>query len=234
MISVAVRTFIIYIALNITLRVLGKRQIGELEIAELVSTLLLSELATIAISDPSAPLAFSLIPIMLIIFLELLTSDIKNRSPILKRIFEGTPGVLIKRGVLDQAELRRMRISVEELMSAFRLQGVVSINEVYYAILEQNGQLSIVLRKKNQAPTAEELSLPVKETGISHAIIVDGLVKPLELKASGRTERWLHSVLAKRGIKSEDVFLLAVDDGDEVVCIPKEKRIYSKKKGRKK
>lgn len=232
MITVAIRTFIIYIALNITLRVLGKRQIGELEIAELVSTLLLSELATTAISDPAVPLAFSLLPIMLIMSFELLTSDIKNRSPVLKRIFEGRPGVLIRRGVLDQTALRKMRISVEELLSAFRLQGIVSIKDVYYAILEQNGQLSVILRKEKQPPTVEELSLPLKETGISHAIIVDGQIKREELIASGRTEAWLSNALRTRGIAAKDVFLLAVDDGGEIACIPRERK--DNKKGRKK
>ena len=230
MITVLLRTFIIYVALNITLRLLGKRQIGELEIGELVSTLLLSELATTAISDPSVPLAFSLIPIILIMSFELLTSDIKNRSPILKRIFEGTPGVLIRRGVLDQNALKRMRVSVEELLSAFRLQGIVSISQVYYAILEQNGQLSVILRKEEQQPSAKDIQLPVKETGIAHAIIVDGAIKREELSASGRTERWLTNALEKRGVSAKDVFLFAVDDGGEVTCILKE----IPKKGRKK
>ena len=231
MITVAIRTFIIYVSLNITLRVLGKRQIGELEISELVSTLLLSELATTAISDPSVPLAFSMLPIMLIMSFELLTSDVKNRSPVLKRIFEGRPGVLIRRGVLDQSALRKMRISVEELLSAFRLQGIVSISDVYYAILEQNGQLSVILRKEKQPPAAEDLSLPLKETGISHAIIVDGQIKKEELTASGRTEAWLNNALRARGITANEVFLLAVDDGGEIACIPREK---NNKKGRKK
>ena len=230
MITVVIRTFIIYVALNITLRILGKRQIGELEIAELVSTLLLSELATVAISDPSVPLAFSLLPVILIMSLELLVSDVKNRSPILKRIFEGTPGVLIRRGVLDQNALRKMRISVEELLSAFRLQGIVSIADVYYAILEQNGQLSVILRKEKQPPAAEDLSLPLKETGIAHAVIVDGQVKREELTASGRTERWLDRTLHTRGAAVKDVFLLSVDDGGEVTCILKQKK---DKKGRK-
>lgn len=224
MITVAIRTFIIYVILNITLRVLGKRQIGELEIAELVSTLLLSELATTAISDPSVPLLFSLLPILLIMSLELLTSDIKNRSPLLKRIFEGSPGVLIRRGVLDQTALKKMRISVEELLSAFRLQGIVSISDVYYAILEQNGQLSVVLRKEKQPPTAEDLGTPLKETGISHAIIVDGRIKKEELTASGRTERWLKNALSSRGAEAGEIFLFAVDDGGEIVCIPREKK----------
>lgn len=232
MITVAIRTFLIYLSLNIALRILGKRQIGELEIGELVSTLLLSELATTAISDPSVPLSFSLLPVLLIMSFELLTSDIKNRSPILKRIFEGSPGVLIRRGVLDQNELRRMRISVEELLSAFRLQGVVSIADVYYAILEQNGQLSVVLRKEKGQPTCRELGLSVKETGISHAVIVDGEIKKEELRASGRTEAWLKGALRVQGVSPEEVFLFAVDDGGEVVCIPKKNT--NNIKGRKK
>lgn len=231
MITVAIRTFLIYLFLNIALRILGKRQIGELEIGELVSTLLLSELATTAISDPSVPLSFSLLPVLLIMSFELLTSDIKNRSPILKRIFEGSPGILIRRGVLDQNELRRMRISVEELLSAFRLQGVVSIADVYYAILEQNGQLSVVLRKEKEQPTCKELGLSVKETGISHAVIVDGEIKREELRASGRTEAWLKGALHAQGVSPKEVFLFAVDDGGEVVCIPKKTNNI---KGRKK
>lgn len=231
MITVILRTFIIYIALNLTLRILGKRQIGELEIGELVSTLLLSELATTVISDTSVPLAYSILPITLIMSFELLTSDIKNRSPLLKRIFEGTPGVLIRRGVLDQEALKKMRISVEELLSAFRLQGIVSISQVYYAILEQNGQLSVILRKEEQQPSVKDMHLSVKETGIAHAIIVDGEFKQKELIASGRTERWLHGALRARGTAIEDIFLFAVDDGGEVTCILKDKK--QKKKGKK-
>jgi uncharacterized membrane protein YcaP (DUF421 family) len=224
MITVAIRTFFIYIILNVTLRVLGKRQIGQLETTELVSALLLSELATVAISDATLPIAFSLIPVLLLMSFELLTSDIKNRNPFLKRLFEGSPGVLIERGVLDKAALKRMRISVEELLCAFRLQGVVSIDEVYYAILEQNGQLSVILKKEKQQPTIEELATPYKETGISHAIIVDGRIKKAELSASGRTERWLQNALSSRGVTSDEVFLLAVDDGGSITMIKKEEK----------
>ena len=224
MITIALRTLLIYIILNVTLRILGKRQIGELEIPELVTTLLLSELATTVISDPSLPFYYSLIPIVLITSFELLVSVIKNKSAFLKRLFEGSPGVLICRGVLDQKELKRMRVSVEELLAAFRLQGIVSIADVYYAILEQNGQLSVILRKECQQPSVKELGLSLKETGISHAIVVDGQIKREELTASGRTERWLKNALAAEALSLSEVFLLAVDDGGSVVCIPKEKK----------
>lgn len=230
MITIALRTLLIYIILNVTLRILGKRQIGELEIPELVTTLLLSELATTVISDPTLPFYYSLIPIVLITSFELLVSVIKNKSAFLKRLFEGSPGVLICRGVLDQKELKRMRVSVEELLAAFRLQGIVSIADVYYAILEQNGQLSVILRKECQQPSAKELGLPSKETGISHAIVVDGQIKQEELTASGMTERWLKNTLTAKALSLSEVFLLAVDDGGSVVCIPKEKKRKKRKK----
>lgn len=230
MITIALRTLLIYIILNVTLRILGKRQIGELEIPELVTTLLLSELATAVICDPKLPLYHSLIPVFLITVFELSVSAIKNKSALLKKFFDGSPGVLIRRGVLDQTELKRMRVSVEELLAAFRLQGIVSIADVYYAILEQNGQLSVILRKECQQPNAKELGLPSKETGISHAIVVDGQIKREELCASGMTDRWLQNTLAAQAVPLSEIFLLAVDDGGNVVCIPKEKPHKRKRK----
>lgn len=224
MITLLLRTVMIYAALHITLRILGKRQIGEMEVPELVSTLLLSELATTCISEPSVPFAYSLLPILLIVIFELLISDVKNRSPILKRIFEGTPCVLISRGVLDQEALCKMRISVEELLCAFRLQGIISLNDVYYAILEQNGQLSVILKQEKQQPSCEDLGLSARERGIAHAIIVDGQVKKAELRACGQTEAWLQKTLNREHREAKDIFLLSVDDAGEVVCIPKTKK----------
>ena len=224
MITLLLRTVMVYAALHITLKILGKRQIGEMEVPELITTLLLSELATTCISDPTVPFAYSLLPILLIMTFELLISDVKNRSPLLKRMFEGSPGVLISRGVLDQKALRKMRISVEELLCAFRLQGIVSISDVYYAILEQNGQLSVILKQGKQQPSCEELGVLPREHGIAHAVIVDGCIKKEELHASGQTEAWLKRVLARERITAEEVFLLSVDDAGEVTCIPKEKK----------
>lgn len=224
MISVCIRTLIVYVTISLSLRILGKRQIGELDITELVSTLLLSELAAISVSDPDVPLFFSLIPIFLIVAFELLISDIKNRLPILKKIFEGSPSVLIRQGKLDQGELRRMRISLEELTSAFRLQGVTAIEDVYYAILEQNGQLSVILKKEKQPPDASLLRLSVKEEGISHAVLVDGQIKKEELSACGHTEAWLRSLCRQKGLDPTEIFLLTVNDGGTVHIIPKERK----------
>ena len=217
-----IRTFIIYVFLTVTLRLMGKRQIGELEISELVSTLLLSELASAAIGDPSIPLTFALISILLIVALEFLVSDVKNRSPLLKRIFDGTPSVLVERGVLCQKELKRMRISVEELMSAFRLQGVGNAQDVYYAVLEQNGQLSVILKSSKTPPCAEDLGKRVEETGLSHALIVDGRINQSSLALTKKSEAWLLKECKKRGRTPQQVFLFSLNDAGEIVLIPKE------------
>ena len=222
MASAFIRTFIIYVFLTATLRLMGKRQIGELEISELVSTLLLSELASAVIGDPSIPLTFALMAILLIVALELLISDLKNRAPILKRIFDGTPSILVSRGKLNQKELRRMRISVEELMSAFRLKGVGNPSDVYYAVLEQNGQLSVILKQAKAPPTAEDLGASVPERGLAHALIVDGQINTAALRASGKAPMWLKKECERRKIKPEDVFLFTVDDGGEISLIKRE------------
>jgi uncharacterized membrane protein YcaP (DUF421 family) len=218
-----IRTFIIYILLTVTLRTMGKRQLGELEISELVSTLLLSELASAAIGDPSIPLAFAVLSILLIVALEFLVSDLKNRSPLLKRVFDGVPSVLVSKGKINQTELRRMRVSVEELLSAFRLQGVADPSDVYYAILEQNGQLSVLLREAKTPPTAETLGVKVTERGLTHALIVDGQINKTALTLCQKSEKWLKDACSHRGEKIENVFLFALDDAGEITLVPKEK-----------
>jgi len=223
MATALIRTIIIYIVLTATLRLMGKRQIGELEISELVSTLLLSELASATIGDPSLPLSFSILAILLIVALEFLISDIKNRAPVLKRLFDGTPSILIRRGKLDQKELRRMHISVEELFSAFRLQGIGTPEDVYYAILEQNGQLSVILRSEKSPLTAEDAGVEVTEQGMAHLFIVDGKVNEVSLKCAGKNRKWLSSACAKRGLKIENVFLFTLDDSGRTNIIKKEK-----------
>lgn len=224
MAAVCIRTLIIYVLLTATLRLMGKRQIGELQISELVSTLLLSELAAMPIDDPDIPLLFALIPIFVIVALELLISDVKNRTPVLKKIFEGSPSVLICKGELDQNEMRRMRISVEELLSAFRLQGVSDPSDVEYAILEQNGRLSVIVKSGKQPASAEDAKIRLPERGIAHLLVVDGKVDEKELSFCEKDRRWLSALCDLYACAEEDIFLLTVNDNGETTFIPKRKR----------
>ena len=148
MASIFFRTAIIFLLLSISMKVMGKREIGELEVGELITTLLLSEICSIPIDDADIPLMNAVIPVIFIVSLEVLLSATKNKSMKLKRFFDGEPVFLIKNGVINQQELRKNRISIEEFFSALRQNGKGRLLDVKNCILEANGKIS-VLEEKN-------------------------------------------------------------------------------------
>ena len=208
MFSVFIRTIIIYLILSILLKIMGKRQIGELEVSELVSTLLISEVAAIPITDPEIPLLRSLIPVLFIGSAEILISALKNKLPKLKKIVEGEPVYIIYKGKLKQRALTENRISINEILTEMRTQGIGNINDVYYGILEQNGKLSL-LKREDKSTTA-------------HAVIIDRVTDKKSLSDLGYDENWLNKQLRKNKVQAEDVFLMTVTDGGEVTVIERE------------
>lgn len=212
MLTILMRLIIIYTILIGTMRVMGKRQIGELQVSELVTTILLSELAAQPIADPQIPLIFAIIPIGALISIEVVISFAVTKIPFLKPIFDGKPSILISKGKLNTAEILRVRISLEELLSQLRIAGVADIGEVNYAILEQNGQLSVITKKHASPPSADDLKVKVSESGIAHALIVDSEVSDFNLKQIGRSRGWLEKRLSHYKIKLADVMLFTVDD----------------------
>lgn len=207
MTSIVVRTVIIYILLSFSLRIMGKRQLGELDVGELVSTLLISEIASIPIDDPDIPLLNAIIPILFILALEIILSTLKNKSEKMKRLIEGKPEYIIYKGRLLQKSLSDNRISLNELLSEMRTQGVGDIEEVYYAAVEQNGSLSIL--KKD-------------ESKMAHALIIDQNIIYSNLKAHGYDERWLKKRLDEFDARQEEVFLMTVNDEGKINLILKE------------
>ena len=211
MASIFFRIVLIYFFLSLTLKLMGKRQLGELEVGELVSTLLISEVAAIPIDDPDLPLLNALIPILFILSAEILLSSVKNRSEKLKRLIEGQPVYIIYKGKIRQKVLEDNRISVNELLSELRVLGIADISEVAYAILEQSGKLSVTLRADCQPITKEGLT-QTSDPGIAHLIVADREVNEENLKALGYKRAWLDGVFSRYGVKLSEVFLLTVDD----------------------
>ena len=210
MASILVRTIIIYILLSFSLRIMGKRQLGEMDVVELVSTLLISELASIPIDDPDIPLLNAIIPILLILSAEVILSTVKNKSEKLKESLEGKPLYIIYKGRLLQDALRENRISVNELLSEMRSQGIGDISEVNYAILEQNGSLSLLKKAEND---------------MAHTLVIDGQIMVDDLKSLGYNERWLEKEVAARKTRLEKIFLMTVtDEGDVNIILKEEKR----------
>ncbi len=221
MLTIFIRILLIYILLILTMRFMGKRQIGQLQLSELVTTILLSELAVQPITDENIPISFAFIPIATLISLEVIISFAVTKISFLKPIFDGKPSILINRGNIDLKEIARVRISMEEFLSQLRIAGVADITEVDYAILEQNGQLSVIPKRNESPPTCRELSKNVRETGISHAVIVDSKISKFDLKLIGKDENWLHARLKKNGVNINEVFLFAVDDDGKENLIKK-------------
>ncbi len=208
MASIFVRTFIIYFLIAFALRIMGKRQIGELEVSELVSTLLISEIASLPIADPDIPLLNAIVPLLFILSLEIIISSLKNKSEKLKKFVEGEPVFLVYKGVICQSALRENRLSINELLCEARLQGVGDIADVNYAILEQNGQISILKCGQNEK--------------LASAVIVDGEVKEDALHERKLKKASLLKRLKEKGLKPSDVFLATSDDDGKMKFYEKE------------
>ena len=224
MATILIRTAMIYVILLIAMRMMGKRQLGELEIPELVTTLLISEIASLPIADRSIPVMHALIPLVTILTIEMILSVILLKFPALKSLASTRPSVLIRHGKLDQREMRRVRISLDELISEIRQSGICSLGDVDYAILEQNGKLSLILKRRCSPPTLEDLHIATRETGIFHALIADGRIDGHNLKLLGYDRAWLAAYLNSRGKNAADLFFLGINDGGEFYSIDKEKK----------
>lgn len=211
-----IRTVLVYLLLLLSMRLMGKRQIGELEVTDLVITLLLSDIATNPIVDPDVPLAHAVIPILTLLALEVTLSLIFSRCPRLKALGSARPSVLIRHGEIDRQMLNDLRISTEELISELRQKDITEIGQVEYAILEQNGKISVIPRAEEQPPTRKEMKIKTPESGISHILISRGVINRYNLRQMGRDEAWLQKQLKAKGCAAREVFLMTVNDLGEI------------------
>ena len=205
------------------MRVLGKRQLGELEISELIVTILLSEIASMPISNQDIPLSYAIIPLITITFIEVLFSFLLSRFSILKNILSSPPSTLIYNGRINQNELQKNRISPEELLSELRLKNIPDPTHVEYAILEQNGMLSVIPKIEHQQATLEQLKITDAETGLTHIIISQGQWNKYNLSLLNKRKEDFEKFLRKKKAVQKDVFLLTIDDDDNMNLVIKEK-----------
>ena len=207
MATVLIRTLIIYLVFIITIRLMGKRQVGELEISELVITFMISELATMPIQNPTIPLSYAVIPIIVLVVGEIVFSFLITKSKLLKKLIVGNPSYIIKKGKLNQGELSRLRMGLSELLYELRLKDIDDISNVDYAILEENGKLSVFEKNKSK---------------LSHAIIIDGDIVKSNLELICKDEKWVLSYLERHKIDLKNVFLLCASEDLSINIIMKE------------
>ena len=160
MTTIFIRTVIIYVVLLTSMRLMGKRQIGELEISDLITTLLVSEIASLPLTDTSIPVSHAIIPIILLLTFEVISSTLLMKIPPIKKFISTRPTTLIDNGRLCPEQMKKVRLTVDELMSEIRQNGISDIDEVQYAILEQNGKISVIQKPEFRPPSARDMNTP--------------------------------------------------------------------------
>ena len=207
----AIRTVIIYVFIIGAMRIMGKRQLGEMQPSELVVTLMISDLATVPMQESGAPLSGGLIPIMLLVALEIILSGIMLKSPFFQRIVSGKPKVVVDNGKVDIAALKALRLSVEDLMEALRQQGYFDLREIQYAIVESGGKISALPNTGSRPATCNDVGAEVQDIGMPMVVISDGTISEWAMQICGVSRKWVDDTLKKNKCGVSDVFILVAD-----------------------
>lgn len=222
MFVVLIRTVALYLFIVVGIRLLGKHQIGQLEPSELVLTLIIADLASVPMQDNGIPLLSGLIPIMVLLALSSILSILCTKSIRFRALLCGRPSVVVENGQVVEAELRKNRLTLDELMEELRIQGYAGFQSIKFALLETNGQLSVLPFAAEKPATAAQMGVPTRETGLPVVLISDGRLLEHNLKGAGYEHNWLEKQLAVHGLHSpRQAFLLTVDEGGNTYCVPK-------------
>ena len=222
--TIFIRTIILYICVVTAMRVMGKRQLGELQPSEFVIALMISELATIPISEKDIPLYHGIIPIAALVLLELVCSVLVIKSELMRKIITGSPVQIIKDGKLIMKELKRLRICIDDVLEQLRLAGYSTLSEIDSAIIETNGQLSILPKESSRPVVCSDLNLSPEQTHIPHTIIADGVLRKNNLKGAGLSENWLRKKLGEYNIRNyRQVAFFSVTDENKITIQISEK-----------
>jgi len=223
MLIILLRTVILYIFIIIGIRLLGKRQVGELEPTELVLALLIADLASVPMQENGIPLLAGLIPIVTLLCLAMIMSILMMHSIKFRAFLCGRPSIVIEHGILKEGELLRNRFTLDELMEELRGKGFTDISSIQYAVLETNGTLSVIPKASEQPVTASQLGLSPSDPGLPAILISDGRLLSHNLDLRGYDRKWLSKQLHSYGVSQpEEVFLLTVDENGKTYFVAKE------------
>ena len=221
MLTIFIRTVIIYLTLMLIMRLMGKRQIGELEISDLVTTFLLSEIASLPITDTSIPIIYAVIPMIVLLSFEVSSSWFLSRFPIFKNLLSARPAMLISNGKIVRREMLRARLSLDELIGELRQSGISDIDEVRYAILEQNGKITVIQKANVKPPSAQQMKIKVEDCGIDHIVISNGYINKYSLEALNMDKKQIYKILNKNNLNKKEVYLMLIDDKKNVKIFKK-------------
>ena len=218
------RTVVLYTMLILAVRIMGKRQIGQMEPSEFVVAMLVADLAAIPMQNNAIPLVNGLVPMLVVMGLELILSHLSLKSIRLRKMLCGKPVILIDNGKIVQENLRRTQVTLDELSGHLREKDVLDVQTVQYAILETNGNLSVFPYPAEQPAAAKDAKVKASRQYLPVTVVSDGKLLPENLKRVKKDGAWLRKVLLERNATLEGTYLLTVDDGNHVYYIPKEEK----------
>lgn len=218
-----IRTVLLYVLIVFAVRIMGKRQLSELQPSELVVTLIIADIASIPMEDNSRPLLSGLVPMLILVAMEIIVSVLMMKIPKFRKIICGSPVMIIENGKLMQKEMKRLRITTEDLCVQLRQQGVFSLNDVEYCIAETNGNLSVLQKPSKRNPAAEDLNISIKDTGIETVIVNDGEFLNNSLRLSNTNTKQILKILKKENIKLNEIFIMTYNNAGDYKIIKKEK-----------
>ena len=222
MVNTFVRVSIIYILVLIVMRLMGKREISQMQTFELVIAIMISDLAAVPMSDTGIPITSGIVPILALLLFQLIISIINLKSITLRKIICGKPRILIYRGKIDERALKKEKITINELQERLREKSIFTIGDVEYAILETSGDLSIIQKPEKRNTIPEDFNITPDYEGIPYDLVIDGKIMHDNLKLIGRDVRWLKKEVEKFKIKPEQALVVTFDGKGQIFCQAKE------------
>ncbi len=217
-----VRTILLYILVIIAMRIMGKRQISELQTSELVIMLLISDIAAIPMQDTGQSLVSGVIPMFTLVAVEVVLSVWMLKNSRLRKLICGSPVVIINDGKIDQSMMKKLRMSTEDLFEQLRQVDVFDINDVAYAIVETNGKVSIIKKAESQELTASMMNIPQEKVSLDMVVVSDGEISKSSLEFCNLDTKWIKDTLQKENKKLKDIFIMTANANKKYTIIEKE------------
>lgn len=222
MVGTYARTVVVYLFLIAVIRFLGKRQLGQMEPSEVVVTMLVADLASFPMEDPDIPLTAGIVPILAVLSMEILLSLLSVRSLKVRKLLCGKPVILMENGDFLQENMRKNRITIDELLSQLRQKDIMDPTTVRYAILETGGNLSVFPYPEYEPAAARDANVSVEPLTAPITVVSDGRVLSDNLKKAGKNQKWLEKALQKQGATLKQTFLLTVDEENKILFYKKQ------------
>lgn len=223
MLIIFLRSIVLYIIVLIVMRLMGKREIGQLQPFELAISIMIADLASIPMTDTGVPISNGIIPILGLLVMHLVISVVNLKSIKVREIICGKPRILIYRGKIDEKALKKERFTINELEERLRGNNVVNLGDVEYAILETSGNITVIQKPEKRNTIPEDFNIVPDYEGISYDLVVDGKIMDENLRKLGKNYQWLKKQVEKFNIMPEEALVVTIDGKGQIFCQEKEK-----------